>query len=130
MTQQAATPPAQEPAREGADPSLVSRVVAVLSGRWTIHVISVLNEHGRLRFTELRRLLPGIAPKVLTQRLRQLERDGLVTRSQLAESPPRVEYETTRLARSLTPVFAEILSWATRHLPEVEAAHRAFDRAR
>jgi DNA-binding HxlR family transcriptional regulator len=65
---------------------------------------------------------------VLTERLRRLERDGLVLRTQHAEMPPRVEYEITPLGRSLSPVFAALGEWSV-HLPEVEQARREHDSA-
>jgi DNA-binding HxlR family transcriptional regulator len=70
-----------------------------------------------------------ITPKVLAQRLRQLERDGLVTRTYYAEVPPRVEYESTPLALTLVPVFNELLRWSDAHLDEVHAARQAYDGA-
>lgn len=95
--------------------------------RWTSHVLWVLAQQGRLRFTELRTHLPGITPKVLTERLRRLERDGFVVRSYHAEMPPRVEYEITDLARTLIPAFRVLADWSDNHLGEVHAAQRRFD---
>jgi DNA-binding HxlR family transcriptional regulator len=69
----------------------------------------------------------SITPKVLTQRLRQLERDGLVARTYHAEVPPRVEYEITALGASLGPLFAHLATWADDNLPAVERARAAFD---
>ncbi|WP_279433384.1 helix-turn-helix domain-containing protein [Micromonospora sp. KC606] len=71
--------------------------------------------------------LPAASPKVLTQRLRQLERDGLVTRTYHAEMPPRVEYEPTDLGRTLPPVFQTLVTWANSHLDQVIAARRRYD---
>ena len=81
------------------------------------------------RFVELERCIGTITPKVLTQRLRQLERDGLVTRTYYPEVPPRVEYEISELGRSLAPLFATLARWAGENLPRVEAARQAFDEA-
>jgi DNA-binding HxlR family transcriptional regulator len=72
-------------------------VVDVLFSRWTTPILWTLNEFRRQRFGELERHIPTITPKVLTQRLRQLERDGLITRTHHAEVPPRVEYEISAL---------------------------------
>jgi DNA-binding HxlR family transcriptional regulator len=107
----------------------ISPVVELVFGRWTTPVLWVLKEHGRQRFVELRRHLPEITPKVLTQRLRQLERDGLVTRTYYPEIPPRVEYEITELGASLGPVFAALTAWSDRNLDAVEASRRTFDEA-
>lgn len=105
----------------------INPVVELMFSRWTTPILWVLRQHGRLRFTELARLLPEITPKVLTQRLRQLERDGLITRTYHAEIPPRVEYGISELGRSLSPVFAALVRWSDRHLPDVQAARHAYD---
>lgn len=99
----------------------------MIFGRWTTEVLWVLAHSGALRFTELREHIPQVTPKVLSQRLRQLERDGLVTRTYHRQVPPRVEYEATDLARSLTPVYAELERWSLQHADDVEAARRGYD---
>nr|ACX83634.1 putative transcriptional regulator [uncultured soil bacterium V167] len=101
-------------------------MIDLVFGRWTTPVLWVLNHHGKLRFTEVQKLLPDCTPKVLTQRLRQLEADGLVTRTYYAEMPPRVEYESTELARTLIPVFNALADWSDQHLAEVLAARAAY----
>lgn len=78
-----------------------------------------------MRFVELQRRLGTITPKVLTQRLRSLERDGLVTRQYCAEVPPSVEYEITDPGRSLQPAFAALGVWAQDQLPAVEKSRNA-----
>lgn len=107
----------------------VGAVVEVLMSRWTTPILIALNDRGRLRFTELRTQVPSITAKVLTHRLRQLERDGLVTRHCYAEVPPRVEYEITPLGRSAAPVFAGLGGWGETHLAAVEQARRDYDAA-
>jgi DNA-binding HxlR family transcriptional regulator len=114
------------------DPELacpISPVVDIVFSRWTTPILWALNEFGRQRFGELERRIGGITPKVLTQRLRQLERDGLVVRTYHPEVPPRVEYEISDLGRSLGPLFAALAGWAGEHLPEVERARAAHDGA-
>ncbi|MEV8021354.1 helix-turn-helix domain-containing protein [Streptomyces sp. NPDC086554] len=96
-------------------------------GRWTTAVLWTLNHHGRMRFTQLQVLLPAVTPKVLTQRLRQLEADGLVTRTYYAEMPPRVEYEATELARTLGPVFSAMVEWTDQYMDQVLAARAAYE---
>lgn len=113
-----------------ADPELacpVAPVVDIVFSRWTTPILWLLHERGRQRFVELERRLTSITPKVLTQRLRQLERDGLVARTYHAEVPPRVEYEITELGASLGPLFAHLATWADAHLPEVDRARHAYD---
>ncbi len=110
-----------------ADPCPINPVVDMVFSRWTTPVLWVLTHHGRLRFTELERLVGSVTPKVLTARLRQLERDGLVARFFHAEIPPRVEYEITDLGRTLSPVFATLVQWSDSHLGKVEAARLDYD---
>lgn len=104
----------------------IAPVVDLVFSRWTTPILWTLHEHGTQRFVELERRLGTITPKVLTQRLRQLERDGLVVRRYHAEMPPRVEYEITALGASLAPVFAVLGEWSAEHLPRVEEARRAY----
>lgn len=106
----------------------ISPVVDLLFSHWTTPILWTLHERGRLRFSELERRITSITPKVLTQRLRQLERDGLVTRTYHPEVPPRVEYEISELGRSLAPLFAALGTWADANLGKVDAARRTYDR--
>jgi DNA-binding HxlR family transcriptional regulator len=105
----------------------VGPVVDLVFGRWATPVLWALTEYGRMRFVELERLLGGITPKVLTQRLRQLERDGLVVRTYHAEVPPRVEYEISELGRSLETVFAELADWSAANMEKVEQTRMRYD---
>lgn len=107
----------------------ISPVVDVVFSRWTTPILWALNESGRQRFVELERRLGTITPKVLTQRLRQLERDGLVTRTMYPEIPPRVEYEISPLGKSLAPVFSALVTWADSHLDHVEDSRDDYDAA-
>lgn len=109
-----------------AGPCPISPTVSDVFGRWTTEVLWSLMHGGSMRFTELRRQVPDVTPKVLTQRLRQLERDGLVSRTYHREVPPRVEYEATELARSLVPVFAELERWTREHAAQITAAQRSY----
>jgi len=109
------------------DPCPFGAAVEILLPRWTSHILWVLTEHGTLRFSEIRTLIPDITPKVLTTRLRGLERDGLVERVRHAEVPPRVEYATTDLADTLRPVFGTLANWTDRYSDEVSCARDLFD---
>jgi DNA-binding HxlR family transcriptional regulator len=104
----------------------IAPVVDIVFSRWTTPILWTLNEHGRQRFVELQRRIATITPKVLTERLRRLERDGLVVRTYHAEVPPRVEYEISELGRSLRPLFAALAGWSG-NLEKVEAARKAYD---
>jgi DNA-binding HxlR family transcriptional regulator len=88
----------------------VSRAIDVLEGKWTILVVRDLLG-GTRRFTDLRRSLPGVSPKTLTDRLRSLERHGLIARHVYAEVPPRVEYSLTDAGRELEPVLSALARW-------------------
>ena len=115
------------PSRAAADACPISPAIGLVFSRWTTPLLWTLNEAGLLRFVELERRLGTITSKVLTQRLRQLERDGLVRRHYHPEVPPRVEYEITDLGRSLSTVFAALGEWSASHLPEVEKARAAYE---
>ncbi|TMR32487.1 helix-turn-helix transcriptional regulator [Nonomuraea zeae] len=104
----------------------IAPVVDIVFSRWTTPILWVLNEYGRHRFVELQRRIVTITPKVLTERLRQLERDGLVVRTYHPEVPPRVEYEISALGRSLAPLFAALSEWSV-NLGEVERARLEYD---
>jgi DNA-binding HxlR family transcriptional regulator len=88
--------------------------LALLSGKWKGDVLMALID-GPRRFGELRRSIPGVTQHMLTVQLRELEADGLVTRTIFAEVPPRVEYAMTPAAVALRPVFLELLAWWQAH---------------
>lgn len=132
MTQQIAQPEVLAEALAGAvgpEGCPITPVVDLVFSRWTTPILWKLNELGRQRFVQLQREIGTITPKVLTQRLRQLERDGLVVRTYHPEVPPRVEYEISELGRSLAPVFHALVVWSGEHLAEVEEARSGFDAA-
>ena len=105
----------------------IERVLTVFAGKWKPAILFALESEGTLRFNELRRQIPGISQRMLTQQLRELERDGVVSREQFLEIPPRVEYELTSLGQSLSPVEAAIDAWGEAHMPRVEQARKQFD---
>ena len=116
-------------ARAGVTPEQacpIAPVVDIVFSRWTTPILWALHEYGRQRFVELERRITTISPKVMTERLRQLERDGLLVRTYHAEVPPRVEYEISDLGRSLAPLFAGLAEWSV-NLAEVERARQDYD---
>ncbi len=121
------TPAAEIPAvtSKSAGPCPIGPVVELVFSRWTTPILWMLHERGVQRFVEIERAL-GITPKVLTQRLRQMECDGLVARTYHAEVPPRVEYEISELGESLAPVFSALTQWSEQHLPAVHQARAAY----
>lgn len=94
----------------------VEAALGIIGGRWKGVVLYWLLR-GRHRFGELRRRLPGCTQRVLTLQLRELEADGLVSRTVFPEVPPRVEYELTPLGRTLEPILMAIREWGDRHTP-------------
>jgi DNA-binding HxlR family transcriptional regulator len=99
-----------------------------IGDKWTGMVVLCL-EHGRRRFNEIRVPLRGVTPKVLTQTLRAMERDGLVARTAYPENPPRVEYELTALGRSLLTLIEAARAWSKDHLPALLEARQAHEPA-
>ena len=97
-----------------------------IAGRWGGLVVSCLQE-GPRRFSELRIPLLRVSPKVLTETLRALERDGFVTRTAYDEMPPRVEYELTDLGRTLLPAIAACREWADANFDDLLAARDRYD---
>lgn len=125
-----ARPEPSAPGTHAEDPkveALVHDLIARVADKWTMLLLEVLAEQGTVRFTRLGALVPGISQKMLTQTLRQMERDGLVTRTAYPVVPPRVEYALTPLGASLGAAFCGVWHWAADHLHAVTAARRAFD---
>ncbi|MFC4336986.1 winged helix-turn-helix transcriptional regulator [Salininema proteolyticum] len=88
----------------------MSLAVEIVGGKWKLNMMWVLDQ-GPRRFGEIRRLLEGISEKVLTEQLRQLEQDGIVSRTVYAEIPPRVEYELTELGWELAGALKPLEDW-------------------
>jgi len=97
-----------------------------IADKWSMMVLAVLGD-GPHRFNAIRRRLEGVSQKALTQCLRRLERNGLITRRVVSLSPVAVEYEITALGHTLQKTFAELHRWTLDKLPDVNAAREAFD---
>lgn len=102
------------------------RVLDRIADKWTALVIGLLEDRPQ-RFSELQRSIVGISQKMLTQTLRQLERDGLVQRTVYAEVPPRVEYQLTALGETLCAPITAIREWAETYINEVTHAQHHYD---
>src|SRR5580692_8107637 len=123
----ASTPPADlDPKIE----ALVNDLIGRVADKWTMLVLEVLAEKGELRFTRLGELVEGISQKMLTQTLRQMERDGLLTRKVHPVVPPRVDYKLTDLGLGLGAAFGGVWVWAAENLRRVEQARLKFDAMR
>lgn len=107
--------------------ALVDETIGRVADKWTLLVLEALEEAGEQRFSALGRAVPGISQKMLTQTLRQMEREGLVIRTVHAEVPPRVEYRLTVLGHDLAEAFCGVWHWAERNIETIEAARAAFD---
>ena len=92
-----------------------------IDGRWKMPILAHLSGNETMRFSDLQRAIPQASQKMLTQHLRELERDGIVGRTVYPEVPPRVEYRLTDLGRGLTPVFLALADWADARNPQTEA---------
>ncbi|MFK0171047.1 winged helix-turn-helix transcriptional regulator [Streptomyces sp. NPDC090306] len=103
------------------------RVFDLVADKWMLSILCVLSE-GTARYSALQRAIVGITPKVLTQHLRSLESNGLLTRTVYPVVPPHVEYELTDLGRSLRQALQPLLVWGESHLDEVEQAQSARKR--
>jgi DNA-binding HxlR family transcriptional regulator len=97
-----------------------------IGDKWSLYVVSLLGS-GTMRFSELRKAIDGITPRMLTVTLRSLERDGLVDRTVYPVVPPRVEYNLTAIGKDLLVAVTPIIQWATTHLADIEEARARYD---
>lgn len=113
-----------------ADPrveALVNEVIGRVADKWTMLILEVLAEHGETRFSRVGQLVGGISQKMLTQTLRQMERDGLIIRTVHPVIPPKVEYRLTDLGLTLAEAFCSVWTWAEKNIERIETARAAFD---
>lgn len=95
----------------------ITLAMTKIGGKWKPIIIYVLSS-GKLRFGKINFFISGISRKVLTQQLRELEEDGILTRTVYAETPPRVEYELTEMGMELLPIYQKMAEWSFKHLCE------------
>lgn len=109
--------------------TMVHEMLDRIADKWTLLAIDALWDNGEMRFGELRqRMGGGVSQKMLTKTLRQLERDGLVTRHVHPVVPPRVDYKLTKRGESLSEAVCGIWEWVDENLKDVERSRRAYDR--
>lgn len=106
----------------------VRNVLDHIAAKWTTLILLVL-ESGAMRFNALGRALPDISKRMLTQSLRDLERDGLVSREVFATKPPSVEYTLTPLGQSLLQPIIHLIGWAEESMPAINTARSSYDKA-
>jgi DNA-binding HxlR family transcriptional regulator len=107
--------------------ALVREILERVADKWTLLVIDALDGKSEVRFSRLRERIGGVSQKMLTKTLRQLERDGLVTRRVHAEVPPRVDYKLTPLGESLGQSVCSVWTWVEAHMQDVERSRRGYD---
>jgi DNA-binding HxlR family transcriptional regulator len=105
----------------------IRNVIDGISGRWSSLLMMALAERP-YRFGELRRLVPDISQRMLTQTLRELQRDGYIIRKVFPTKPPSVEYSLSELGRSMFEPLSGLILWAERNFPVVAEARDRFDR--
>ncbi len=106
--------------------ALVNDLIGRIADKWTMLILEVLAEQGEMRFTRIGHALGNISQKMLTQTLRQMERDGLVIRTVHPVVPPKVEYRLTDLGHSLGAAFCGVWVWAETNIDAIEAARSRF----
>ncbi len=94
----------------------VTYALSLIGGKWKLPIIWALSRNGVLRYNELRRKVYGITNMMLSQSLKELERNGLITRSQYMEIPPRVEYALTKAGMNLLPALNQLATWGTEQM--------------
>jgi len=104
----------------------VSEILSRVGDKWSVLIIMQLGGGSR-RFNEIKRLVGGISQRMLTLTLRNLERDGIVSRKVTPSIPPRVDYALTELGRDLLEPVQALGQWAIRHQPCIQAARAHFD---
>ena len=104
--------------------SAMSDVLSRIGDKWSVMVVGMLSRNGTLRFNELKRLINGVSQRMLTLTLRNLERDGLVSRTIYPEVPPRVEYSLTEMGKTLQEPINALWDWtAENHHSIIDARH-------
>ena len=104
----------------------ISTLLSRIGDKWTVLVVQTLGE-GSKRFNELRREIPSVSQRMLTLTLRNLERDGIVSRTVTPSMPPRVDYELTALGHSLLKPITALTEWALEHIEQIHQAQASFD---
>lgn len=105
----------------------VRDAMLIIGGKWKNMIMHALGQHDFIRFNRLKAMIPLISQKMLTQQLRELERDGLISRKFYPEVPPRVEYSITELGLSIGSIYKAIHQWQQEHINEIESFRKEYD---
>jgi DNA-binding HxlR family transcriptional regulator len=118
---------ASECAKEGKleKVAVIENVLKVIGGKWKVLIVVHLSQSEVVRFGELRRKIPGITQRILTNQLREMEADGLILRKVYAEVPPKVEYSLSDVGRELKAVYTEMFKWGEKNSKLLARAHKA-----
>ena len=112
---------------KSANCTAMSDVLNRIGDKWSVMVVGMLGRQGTLRFNELKRLINGVSQRMLTLTLRNLERDGLVTRTIYPEVPPRVEYGLTELGKTLQQPISALWDWSSENHSSIMDARAIYD---
>ena len=113
---------------DSGDCRAVADVLARIGDKWTVYIVGLLSK-GPMRFNEIRRHIEGISQRMLTLTLRELERNGLVTRTVYPTKPPSVEYALTDLGSTLLEPVMGLVTWAQKSQATIEQARVKYDKA-
>jgi DNA-binding HxlR family transcriptional regulator len=107
--------------------ALVNEMIGRVADKWTMLILDVLSKQGEMRFTRLGEMVGDISQKMLTKTVRQMERDGLLTRTVHPVVPPKVEYKLTELGLNLSAAFCGVWMWAEQYYEQVAEARKKYD---
>ena len=113
----------KEPLCPCAESCYIQRTLEVIGGKWKLPILWYLSQSEHLRFSELRRRVSGVTSMMLSKCLRELESDGIVSRTELSSAPPRVEYALTHSGKALVPILHGLYAWAEAHAASRRSAH-------
>lgn len=111
------------------DSCQVRDALLIIGGKWKSMILYALGRHEVIRFNRLKVMIPNISQKMLTQQLRDLERDGIIKREAYPEIPPRVEYSITELGLSIGAIYKEIHLWQQENYKEIEICRNKYDKS-
>jgi DNA-binding HxlR family transcriptional regulator len=97
----------------------IRNVLSRMSDKWSLLILSALNQNGTMRYKELNSIIPDISQKMLSSTLKRLEEDKMINRKMYGEIPPRVEYSLTKTGKELMPALELMLTWAQQHIEEI-----------
>ncbi len=111
------------------DSCQVRDALLIIGGKWKSMILYVLERHGVIRFNKLKVMIPDISQKMLTQQLRDLERDGIIKREAYPEIPPRVEYSITELGLSIGTIYKGIHLWQQENYKKIKNCRKEYDKS-